>query len=198
MTIDLPRASLFIAVLIVLGGYLTVYRPMETTIAERYAQLDAGRTMLERSLALTRRIPALTAERSVLEAQLGRVHVRDRRAVTIERFLRAVAGVASRDGVAVESVASDARQVPLPAAGQTPAPPFDELAFDVSLRGRYGDVIRAVRELNAGDVATRIKLASLGTADRRAGAGPQLNAAFHVHLLREADDTTTNHNARLR
>jgi hypothetical protein len=198
MTIDLPRASLFIAVLIVLGGYLTVYRPMETTIAQRYAQLDAGRTMLERSLALTRQIPALVAERSALEAQLRRVHVRDRRAVTIERFLRAVAGVAGRDGVAVESVAADARQATLPEAAQTQASPFEELAFDVSLRGHYGDVLRAVRELNSGDVATRINLASLGTADRRPGAGPQLNAAFHVHLLREADDTTTNHNPRLR
>jgi hypothetical protein len=198
MTVDLPRASLFIAVLIVLGGYLTVYRPMESTIAERYTQLDSGRTVLERSLALIRRTPALVAEQSVLEAQLGHVHVHDRRAVTVERFLREVAGVARRAGIAVESVAADVRQGPLPAAGQTQAAPFDELAFDVSLRGRYSDVIRAVRELNAGDVATRINLASLGTADRRPGAGPQLNAAFHVHLLREADDKTTKHIARLR
>jgi hypothetical protein len=171
---------------------------MEATVAERYAQLDDGRTILERSLTLTRQIPALAAERSALEAQLAHVHVRDRRAATIERFLRTVAGVAHRDGVAVESVAADARQAAPPTAGQTRATPFDELAFDVSLRGRYGDVIRAVRELNAGDVATRINLATLGAADRRSGAGPQLNAAFHVHLLREADDTTTKHDARLR
>jgi hypothetical protein len=197
MTFDLPRASLFMAVLIVLGGYLLVFRPLEATIAEGYVQLDAARTTLERSLALARRIPALTAERSTLEAQLGHVHVRDRRAVTIERFLRAVAGVARRDDVAVENISADVRQAPLPVAEHPPTPLFDELAFDVSLRGRYGDVIRAVRELNAGDVAARINLASLGAADRRPGAVPQLNAAFHVHVLREADDST-NHNARPR
>jgi hypothetical protein len=116
--------------------------------------------------------------------------VRDGRANTIERFLRSVAAVAGRDEVAVQSLAADARAAQLPQTGHAPTPLFDELAFDVSLRGRYGDVIRAVRELNAGDVATRITLASLGAADRRPGAGPQLNAAFHVHILREADDST--------
>jgi hypothetical protein len=198
MTFDLLRASLFAAVLIVLGGYMFVFRPLEGTVADRYSELDAARSTLERSLALAHRIPPLTAERATLAAQLDRVHVRERRAATVERFLHTVAGVAGRDDVAVESVAADAREgAPLAVAAHAHTPLFDELALDVSLRGRYGDVIRAVRELNGGDVATRISLSSLGNAGRRPGARPQLTAAFHVLLLREADDSTT-HNARPR
>jgi len=195
VTIDLPRASLFAAVLIVLAGYLFVFRPLEVTLADRYARLDAARTTLEQSLALARRIPALVNERTSLEAQLAHVHVRDRRAATIERFLGAVAGIARRHDVAIESVAAGVGQTQPALAQPAHAALFDELALDVSLRGRYGDVIRAVRELNAGDVATSITLASLGVADRRAGVRPQLNAAFHVRLLREADESTT-HDAR--
>jgi hypothetical protein len=46
MTFDLPRASLFMAVLSALAGYLLVFRPLEATMAERYSQLDAARTAL--------------------------------------------------------------------------------------------------------------------------------------------------------
>jgi hypothetical protein len=122
------------------------------------------------------------------------VHVRERRTALLERFLRALAEVAARDGVAVESVAST---TPGAYAAVRPAgaPLFDELPLDLTLRGRYNDVIRAIRELNGGDVVARITLASMSDADRRPGERPQLNAAFHVQLLREADESTT-HDAR--
>jgi hypothetical protein len=192
VTVDFLRANLFAAVLIALGGYLFVFRPLEATVAQRYADLDAGRTTLERELALARRIPALTRERAVLDAQLGRVHLRAPRSAAVERFLRTIADVAARDGVAVERVASDASPMPgLVASARAPAPLFDELGLDVALRGGYADLIRAVRELNGGDAARRINLTSLGNADRRPGVRPQLDADFHVFLLREADESTT-------
>lgn len=192
MRLHLLRTSLFAAVVIVLGGYIFVFRPLEGTVADRYTQLDASRAMLERSLDLAGRIPALARERAELDVQFARVHVRDRRTATIERFLRTMADVATRDGVAIESVAADVRQGTYAAARPLQAPLFDEVPLDLTLRGRYSDVIRAIRELNGGDVAARITLASLGDADRRPGERPQLNAAFHVLLLREADESTTH------
>jgi len=191
VTFDVRRAGAIVAALILLGGYALVFRPLEAAVADRYAELEATRATLEHSLALARRIPALAGERKMLATQLAHLHVRDRRAATVERFLRAVAGVAARDGVTVQTIAANALQVPRPAPRSTQAALFDELPLDLTLRGRYADVIRAVRELNGGDVAARISLASLGNADRRPGTRPQLNAAFHVLLLREGDDTTT-------
>ena len=75
----------------------------------------------------------------------------------------------------------------MPSPHSATPPLLDEIPFELALRGRYADVIRAVRDLNAGDVAARMTLASLGNADRR-GAAPQLTAAFHVLLLREPDE----------
>ena len=193
MTFDLARASFFAALLTMLGGYGLVFRPLEMTVADRFAELDTARTALERSLALMRRIAPLTHERATLDTQLRVLHLTAGRAATIDRFLRTVAGASARDGVAVESIAGDARQTPLVApAADAQAPLFDEIPLELGMRGQYGDVIRAIREINAGEVATRITLASLSDADRRAGVRPQLNAAFHILLLREADDAPTH------
>jgi hypothetical protein len=92
----------------------------------------------------------------------------------------------------VESIASGARQSTYAQSRGTPAPLFEQLPLELTIRGGYNDVIRAVRELNAGDVAAQINLASLSDAARRPGERPQLNAAFHVLLLREADESTTH------
>jgi hypothetical protein len=193
---DPPRASLFAAVLIVVSGYLFVLRPAEATVTLRYTQLAGARTTLESSVALAGRVAPLTRERDALGAAVVRAHVRETRAILVARFLHAVAAVALREGVAVENIAADVRQAPLAAPVERTAL-FEELSFDLTLRGRYGDVIRAVRELNGGEIATRITLASLSDADRRPGERPQLNAAFHVSLLREADVSTT-HDVRAR
>jgi hypothetical protein len=108
----------------------------------------------------------------------------------VDRFLRTVAGVSTRDGVAVESVAAGFRLSPATAAHAAQTLLVEELPLDLTLRGQYGDVIRAARDLNTADAAAQITLASLGNADRRRGVRPQLNAAFHVTLMREADDET--------
>ncbi len=188
MTTGLLRASAFAGLMIVLAGYILIYRPLETAAADRYVQLDAARATLEQRLDRTKRIPSLERERVVLDRQLRSLHAGDRRAATVDRFLRAVSRVAARSGVTVENVAGDVRQSVMANARATPAPPVEELPLDLTLRGRYGDVIRAVRDLDGGDVAARITLGSLGSADRRTGISPRLNAAFHITLLRESDD----------
>jgi Tfp pilus assembly protein PilO len=193
---DLPRTSLFAAVLIVVSGYFFVLRPAEATVTMRYTQLADARTTLESSISLAGRVAALTRERDALDGAAVRAHVRETRAILVARFLHSVAAVALREGVAVENIAADVRQAPL-ATPVARTALFEELPFDLTLRGRYGDVIRAVRDLNSGEIATRITLASLSDADRRPGERPQLNAAFHVSLLREADVSTT-HDVRSR
>ena len=188
MNFDLQRSSAFVALAIVVAGYLLVFRPLEATVGERYADLDAARLTLEQRRALARRIPELEREQRQLATQLGRVHVGDRRAETVDRFLQTVAGVSARDAVAVESVSAAIAQQPR----ATPPAVLEEVPLDVTLRGRYADVIRAARDLNAADAAAGVTLASLGNAGRRPGTQPQLNAALHVTLLREPDDATAH------
>jgi Tfp pilus assembly protein PilO len=196
MTLDLPRVSAFAALLIVLSGYVLIFRPLEASIMEHYADIDTARVTLEHGLALARRIPALQHEQSSLVVQLTRLHMGDGRVATVDRFLRTVAGISSRDNVAVESVAAG-MLLPPGIRARTEQKPLEELPLEITVRGQYGDVIRAVRDLNDGDAAARITLVSFGNADRRRGVRPQLNAAFHVTLLRENDDTTTSVTRRL-
>jgi Tfp pilus assembly protein PilO len=185
MSVDVPRASAFAVVVIALAGYTFVFRPLETSAGDLYAQIDAARTDLDRSTAMAQRIPTLERERSALATELAHLHTGDRRATAVDRLLRTVAGVSAHDGVAVEAVTAGVTPQLTPAAAATP-PPIEEVPFDLTLRGPYGDIIRAVRDLNDADGTARITVTSLSNAERRPGGSPQLNAAFHVLLLREA------------
>jgi len=190
MTFDLGRTSAFAALLIVLAGYWLVFRPLEATLADRYAELDVARASIERRLALARRISPLERERTELETQLRRTHATVSGAESVERFLRDAAAVSARDRVAVESVAGAVGQPAVAVARAPQAVILDELPLDITLRGHYGDVIRAVRDLGNGQVPARLTLASLGVADRRPGERPNINATFHATLLREPDAAT--------
>ena len=184
------RMSVVAAVALLCVGYLIVVRPFEVRTADRYAELARARADLERSTALARSLPALQNERRQLETQLRAAHLHDGRPAVIERFLRAVADVAERDGVAVQTVANAAHG-PLNAAAVAATPgPFEELPFDLTVRGRYGAVLDAVRHLDAAVVAARITPAALSGADGGRGGAPLVSATFHVTLLREADEPT--------
>ena len=177
MNVTPSRTALAAAFLIVLGIYALIIRPMEADIGDRYADLENTRATLERSLVLARRLPELERERARLTAVLARVHLADSRTVLVDRFLHAVARTAGHDAVSILNIVTDPR-------------PSTDISIDITVRGPYENVIRAVRDLNATDVAARIALASLGNAQLRPGSRPQLDATFHVVLLRETDEST--------
>jgi hypothetical protein len=156
VNIDLQRASAFAAFIIVVSGYAFIFRPLETTAGDLYAQIDAARTEFDRSTAMGRRLPALESERTALTAQLSRLHTGDRQAASVDRFLRTVAIVASQDGVAVEGVAAGIGPAPVPSPSASTVPAIEQIPFDLTLRGPYGDVIHAVRDLNDRDGAVHI------------------------------------------
>ena len=188
MTFDLQRASAFAVFVIAVAGYVFVFRPLETTAGDLYARIDAARLALDHSTAMAQRAPALEAERSALAGQLTRLHSSDPRAAIIDRFLRSLAGVAAQDRVAVEGVAAGIGQPPLVSPAASTPPSIEEIPFDLRLRGPYRDVIRAVRDLNDRDGAVHISVASLSNAEHHPGTSPQLNAAFHILLLRDAQE----------
>lgn len=191
MTFDLPRASAFAALLIAVCGYALIVRPLETSIAERYGELEVARTLIQRNVILAGRIPSLERERAKLERELQRLHVTERSATVSARFLHAIAALSGHDGVAVESVAAAVHQTVPPPTHAAQLPLLEEVPLDLTLRGNYGDVLRAVRDLVRSEVPAGMTLATLGAAGRRPGEPPLLNAALHVTLLREPDDATS-------
>jgi hypothetical protein len=208
MKLGPDRLALFGAVLVLLAGFLFVFRPMEATIGERYAALDDGRLLLDRRLALAKRANQLTSEQHALTSWLAGVGMSDSRTTIVNRFLRAIAATATQDGVHIASVrgiAGPQRILPPPAPGTlqaagaaaaTSATPittpvqavtFDEIPLTLSLRGSYQNVLHMVHDLNRTDLAARIGLDSLGNPALVQTRNPELQATLHVTLLRNPD-----------
>jgi len=189
MNVDALRTLWFAVVLLACAGYAFVVRPLETSIAQRYAELEGAQLTLAQDLALERRTPLLEGERERLERQLRRSQLVAGRTLIVARFLATLARVAARDEVAVARVTATA--LPVDAVHRKPL--LEEIPLEVSLQGRYGALIRTARDLNVADLAVRISLASLVAAERRHGASPLLEATFTVALLRLADATEPAH-----
>ena len=191
------RIAFALALLVLAAGYIVVFRPLESKHSTLYANLDSVRIAGERAAAEVRAIPALTAQRNALRTRLARYHTHDSRAAIVDRFLHAIAAVSLRRGVAIQSVAAEGEQQFHPTnSALKVSPDGDDLHLDLGVRGAYDDVLHAARDLNSIDLATQISVASLGNADRKNGVHPQLNATFHVVLLREPDasqNQTSNH-----
>lgn len=181
------RAALSVALLIAIVAYAFVVRPFEATIAARYGDIDTLRANIERDRVMASRLPLLTAERTRLEARLNRRGLRGSRAALVERFLRATATAAQGSGVAVQAIVPGAPPERDPAVAS-----LEEVHLDLTIRGSYVNVLRAMRTLNDADVATQITVATLGNADARGGGAPFLNATVHVTLLRESDADTVH------
>ena len=183
MKLQPDRLAFFGAVLILLGAYLFVFRPGETSIAQRYGQLDDGRVLLNRRLIDARRESQLRREAHVLSAWLTNVGLRADRTTIVDRFLRALATAATNDRVRITAVAAD--NVGLGAGRATPkSVAFDEIPMTVSLRGTYRNVLRLVHDLSRTNIAARIGFDSIGNADRSAAHDPDLRASVRVTLLR--------------
>jgi Tfp pilus assembly protein PilO len=191
MTDGVVRASVLAVLAIVGAGYVLLFRPLEASIATRHAELAAAHATLEQRLTLAARLPALEREERRVRRSVDRLHPGSARTETVERFLHTLAGIAARDGVIVQNIAAGGTQSDVRPARAAQDSLVEELPIELTLRGSYTSVIHAVRELDDGDVAARISLASLGNAGRRTDERPQLNAGFHVRLLREADATPT-------
>jgi hypothetical protein len=188
MTLRADRLALFAAVLVLLGGYLAVFRPAESALADRYAQLDDARVRLDERLAGERRAAVTRDEARALASWLARSGVRDDRAVLVARFLRELATLARADGVRVTAVAAEPVATSAAIATTVAHPAvLESVPLTVALRGTYAQLTRLVRDLARGDVAAQIGVDALTTADRRSAGSPALRATVRVTLLHLPD-----------
>jgi hypothetical protein len=177
------RLAAFAAVLVVLGGYLFVFRPLEAAIAAQYAQLDDDRISLERARAVVDHEASLADEQRALTAWLTSAGLDADRTTAVDRFLRAIAAHGAEDDVRITTITADASApATMPLAADAIA--FDEIPLTVTLHGTYRRILRLVNDLDRDGRAERLTVATLGTTDRSAAHDPDLQATFHVSLLR--------------
>ena len=191
MTIRPDRLALFGAVLVLLAGYLAMFRPAEAAIADRYAQLDDGRALLDRHRVRDTGAARTRDEERALAIWIRRSGLQDAHATMVDRFLRTLAEAARLDGVRVTAVVADTSSALAIRTTNAASPvAFDEVPLSIAVRGTYGGVIGLVRDLDRGEIPARIGIEAVANADRTAIRSPELRATLRVTLLRLPDATT--------
>ncbi len=176
------KAVAFAAVLVLLAGYAFVFRADEDRIRARIADdrriqlqlADARRTMRSRA--------RLERERAELRARLRRVDLDGDRTAAAADFVRDAANIAARHHTTIASIAA------VGAASSTfatSADAFDAIPLDITVEGRYANVLATIAALSAGRVPAVVDVASL--ARKQAGsADATLTAQVHVAIQRLA------------
>lgn len=187
----------FAALVVALGGYVFAFRLIETRIDERVARIAHSSEQLRADDRVLAEQPRLVVERAHLRARLARVEIGDDATRLVARFLHDAARIAARHRTSITAIAGSSAGA---AAARTPlsdsfvrsstppatvVDPFQVIPFDVTIEGRYGDLLATVVELSATPVLARIDLVSLGRKNVDA-PDATLSAALHVALERVA------------
>jgi hypothetical protein len=195
----------FAAVAVVLAAYVFVFRTGEARIAER---LDENARIAERVRAGERTLalrPRAEAERTRLRGRLRAVELDADRSTLVARFLRDAARVATIHHATIPTITA-ASGPPSPiaaaptAAGTVSNPgtiatnaanePLEPIPLEITVEGRYADVLATMRALSRSRVLTAVDVASLARKHAD-GTDATLTAALHVVLERFAPTQAT-------
>ncbi len=105
----------------------------------------------------------------------------------VGRFVADAARIARAHRATVTAIASAAGATSLPSAGATSP------SLDVTLGGRFADVLAAIRALSDGDVPANVRIETIATA---AAQTATVTAALRVVLDPPADGEATGARAR--
>ena len=184
----------FTAVLTVLAGYVFVFRAGESRVGE---QLADNARIAERIAAAERTLasdPALETERRRLRGMLASVQLHGTRGAHVARFMRDAARVLAAHRTTIATIAVNATPIAISgtrvngvtAGSDAAVDSLDAVALDVTVDGRYADVLSAIRALSRTDVPASVDIMSLARKNADASEAT-LTATLHVVLHRLAD-----------
>jgi Tfp pilus assembly protein PilO len=189
----------FAAVVVVLAAYAFIFRAGEARIAER---LDENARIAERVRAGERTLasrPRVEARRTRLRAGLRTVELGADRSTLVARFLRDAARIAAAHHATIPAITATGPQIAataphIAATGQqnpaspestASAEPLEAIPLELTVEGRYADVLATMRALSRSRVLAAVDVASLARKHAD-GADATLSAALHVALERLA------------
>lgn len=195
------KAVRFAAVLVVLAGYIVVFRAGEGRIAARLAENAELAARLESGRRLVANGAAYERERSRLQSVLRNTDRAERSSILFPAFLRRASSVAAAHHTIVTTVTAGGAPPPRSLAsdrvaaadfrGPKPnetapadAPAFETTAFELTVEGRYADVLGTVRALSTSPrVLASVEIVALARKDAGA-ADSSVTASLRVTLHR--------------
>jgi hypothetical protein len=188
------KAIRFGAVLVVLAGYAFVFRAGEARIDEQLVRNAQTLEQLRADERTTASVAALESKRHRLLEQLRRSDIGGERSLVVARFLRDAGTAARARRTTITAVTAGGAQ-PVNAASAQRATAgrvengsrasagvaFDGVPLELTVEGRYADVLSMVRALSAGRVPATVDVSSL--ARKNPGApDATLTAALRLVL----------------
>ena len=195
----------FAAVAVVLAAYVFVFRTGEARIVQR---LDENARIVERVRAGERTLasrPRAEAERTRLRGRLRAVELDSDRSTLVARFLRDAAHIAavhhatiptitavsgSQNTIAAAPLAATGAASPGTTSANEVSELFEAIPLELTVEGRYADVLATMRALSRSRVLAGVDVASLARKHAD-GADTTLTAALHVVLERLAPTQAT-------
>jgi hypothetical protein len=175
----------FAAVVVVLAAYAFVYRSGETRIA---ARLDENARIAERVSAGERTLasrPHLEAERRRRRGELRAVDLGGARSALVARFLHEAAGISAAHHAAIPTITATGTMNAVTLAPNAPADLLEAIPLEITVEGRYADVLATMRALSRSRVLAAVEIASIARKHAD-GADATLTATLHVALERLA------------
>lgn len=173
------QAVRFGAVLLVLAGYAFVFRSGEGALAAQLAQNVQLAGALRAADATLAAAASTEAERARLRRALQAGRAAGEPAALVARFVRDAATTARAHRTALTALASTAEGARQMTARRTA--PAGALALDLTIEGRYADVLATVRALPASYVGAAIELRALARKNP-GGSDRTVSAMIHAAL----------------
>jgi hypothetical protein len=177
---SLPRTYVAGALAAIAASALLA-QALERRIAERVEENASLRAAIAADLTAVAERAALSTQRERLTRELGPVlSVQDATARSAA-FVREAAAIARRHRTRVSAVASAERESAFGARPSSADEPSGGLSYEVTLEGRYADVLATVRALSHARLPAAVGIASL-TRKNPSALDATLVAALHVNL----------------
>ena len=140
--------------------------------------------MSGRSRALRSRTTASASSRAAARADLDAA-----RSTLVARFLRDAARIAAAHHATIATITPAARKARSPLRRANSADPLEAIPLEITVEGRYADVLATMRALSGSRVLAAVDVASLARKHAD-GADATLTATLHVALERIAPAQT--------
>ncbi len=185
------------AVLIVLAGYVFVFRSGEARIgAQAAANAQTAQQLAEGERAVAER-GSLERDRARLRAGLRRLDVVREAGALVARYVRDAAALAAERHCAIVAITGNGTQSSAPAGPPAAGGAFEAIALETTVEGRYADVLATIRALSGSPVLAAVDVASLSRKNPNT-TDATVTAVLHVALQRLAAASAEAADARAR